>query len=463
MGKLILAGFGTGIVSAWLWSLAAAQTAGTAPAPVPAVSVPAATRPTDPQALRRTPAVEIFQKWSDTVVCVAGPTVKDDRPPGDEFFALPNMKPLEGRIGTGFVIHEAGYIVANAHSAERIVAHRALLSDGKSYPAELIGSVHGQDLALLQVNAGRPLHAVQLARSGDVLIGETVIVVGNPHGLMRTCTVGVIGAVGRASTLADVRGVTLRDLIQSDAGINPGSSGGPWFNILGEVLGMTASMKKDSENIGFAISAATLRRTLPDLLDVEARQAVTTGIALPADGPCQVTAVQPGSPAATAGFAVGDVITRFAERSTPTVLDFHLAMIGRRPEETVVAGVTRQGTAGTISLTLGRRPKPDGAALLQQKLGLTAIPLDAEKAKSTAMRVARGVTVTAVDSNVFQTAQHKPEPGDVLARIDQIRPRDMDHVGLLLDKVRPGQFVSLVLLRVKGNLATRLDLRTRAR
>lgn len=445
---LVLAGVWGWCASAMLIGTALAQAAGAVP---------------DPQALRRTPPVEIFQKWSDAVVCVAGPTVKDDRPPGDEFFALPNMKPLEGRIGTGFIIHEAGYIIANAHAAERIVSHRAILSDGKVYPAELIGSVHGQDLALLQVNAGRPLHAVQLAKSGDVLIGETVIVIGNPHGLMRTCTTGVISAVRRASALADVRGVTLRDLIQSDAGINPGSSGGPWFNVLGEVLGMTASMKKDSENIGFAISAATLRRAIPDLLDVEARQGMATGITLPADGLCQVTAVQPGSPAATAGFAVGDVITKLAQRPTPTVLDFHLALVGRRPDETVTAGVTRQGTAGTISLTLGRRPKPDGAALLQQRLGLTAVPLDAEKAKATAMRVARGVTITAVDSTVFQTAEHKPEPGDVLARIDQIRPRDLDHLGLLLDKVQSGQPVSLVLLRVQGNVATRIDLRTPAR
>lgn len=417
----------------------------------------------DPQALRRTPPVQIFAKWADAVVCVTGPTVQGDRPPGDEFFALPKMKPLEGRIGTGFVIHESGYVIANAHAAERIISHRMILSDAKGYPAELIGLVHAQDLALLKVAAGRPLHAVRLAKSGDVLIGETVIVIGNPHGLMRTCTTGIISALGRATALADVRGVTLRDLIQSDAGINPGSSGGPWFNVVGDVLGMTASMKKDSENIGFAISAATLRRALPELLDAECRYGFTTGLTLPADGPCQVTAIQPDSPAAKAGFAVGDVIEQFAERPTPTVLDFHLALVGRRPDEAVVVTVTRQGTRGTISLMLGRRVKPDGAALLQRKLGLTAVPLDNAKAQATAMRVARGATITAVDSTLFQTAEHKPEPGDVLARIDQIRPLDLDHIGLLLDKVRPGQTVSLVILRVKDSVASRIDLRMPAR
>ncbi len=354
-------------------------------------------------------------------------------------------------------------MVANAHAAERIVSHRAILSNGKAYPAELIGWVHTQDRALLKVAAGRPLHAVRLARSGDLLIGETVIVIGNPHGLMRTCTTGIISAAGRASSLADVRGVTLRDLVQSDAGINPGSSGGPWFNVLGEVLGMTASMKKDSENIGFAISAATLRRTLPEILDVEARYGFTTGITLPADGSCQVAAVQPDSPAAKSGLVAGDLITQLAERATPTVLDFHLALVGRRAEESVALAVTRQGTSGVLSMTLGQRAKADVAALLQQKLGFSAVALDAAKAKATAMRVARGVTITAVDSSLFQTAEHKPEPGDVLARIDQIRPRDLDHLGLLLDKIKSGQTVSLVLLRVKGGVASRIDLKMPAR
>ena len=101
--------------------------------------------------------------------------------------------------------------------------------------------------------------------------------------------------------------------------------------------------------------------------------------------------------------------------------------------------------------------------MLRQKFGLSVAPLDAEKAKSMAMRVARGVVVAGVEPGLFQTAQHKPEPGDVLARIGRIRPRDLDHVGLLLEKVKPGQTVSMVLLRVKDRVASRIDLSMPAR
>jgi len=413
----------------------------------------------DPRSARRTPVVEVFQQWSDAVVCVTGPTVNDVHPLIlEEFFALPNMKPLDNRIASGFVIHESGYVVTNAHAADRIFAHQAVLGDGKRCAAELLASIRGIDLALLKVDAGRPVHAVRLARSGDLMIGETVVVIGNPQGLMRTCTAGIVSAVGRTSNVSDLPGVTLRDLIQSDAGINPGSSGGPWFNIVGEVIGVTASMKKDSENIGFAISAATLRKALPGMLDVEARHELTVGVTLPADGPSQVTAVQPDGPAAKAGLQPGDVIEKLAERPTPTVLDFHLALVGRKPEETLPVAVARQGKPVALSLTLGRRTKPDGAALLRQRFGLIAAPLAPEQAKAMMLRVPCGVKIAGVEPGLFQLVDPKPQPGDVLARVGPIRPRDLDHVGLLLEKLPSGQAVQLVLLRVKDQVFTRVNL-----
>jgi serine protease Do len=428
-----------------------------------AAPVEAQPGPPDPRGVRRTPVVEVFQQWSESVVCVTGPTIQEDRPTLEEFFALPAMKPLESRIGSGFVIHESGYVMTNAHAADRIVSHQVVLSDGKNCPAELVASRPDLDLAVLKVEAGRPLRPVRLAGSGDVMIGETVVVIANPHGLMRTCTAGVVSALGRASHLADLPGVTLRDLIQSDAGINPGSSGGPWFNVVGEVVGLTASMRRDSENIGFAISAATLRNALPPMLDVEARYGIATGLSLPDDGPCQVAAVEPDSPAAKAGVLAADVIQELAGRPTPTAADFHLALLGRKPEETVPVVLARQGQPVQANLTLGRRPKPDGAALLKQKLGLTAAPLDPQKAKAMSMRVPRGVVITEVEPGLFQMVEHKPEPGDVLARLGKLRPRDLDHVGLLLERTPAGRPLPVVLLRVRGQTVTRIDLRMLAR
>jgi serine protease Do len=419
--------------------------------------------PADSAAARRTPVVEVFQQWADAVACVTGPTIKDDRPNIEEFFNIAGMKPAEVRIGSGFVLHESGYVVTNAHAAEKILTHQVGLADGKGYPAVLLGSLHDLDLALLKIEPGRPLHAVRLARSGDLLIGETVIVIANPHGLMRTCTTGVVSAAGRGSRVADLPGVVLHDLIQTDAGINPGSSGGPWFNAVGEVIGMTASMKKDSENIGFALSAATLRKHLPELLCVGPRYGLTTGIALESDGPCRVTAVAPDSPAAKAGVRVNDVVETLDGQPTPTVLDFHLALIGRRAGQTLPLAVRREGRTAALSLTLAALPKRDGAQLLRDKLGLSAVPLPADRAAAMSLRVRRGLLITEVDPPLFQTAADKPAPGDVLARLAGVPAYDLDQVGLLVERIRARQPVPMVVLRVRENRATRIDMVVPAR
>lgn len=414
--------------------------------------------PADPRTLRRTPVVDVFAQWKDSVVFVTGPMVKGDKPQPTEFFSPATKGPQENGVGTGFVVHESGYVVANAHAAEKLIFPVVALSDGKRYPAELVASYHNFDLALLKISAPRPLKAVRLARSGDLMVGETVIVIANPHGLLYTCTTGVVSAAARNVHLADVPGVTLLNLIQSDAGINPGSSGGPWFNVVGEVLGFTTSMRKDAENIAFAIPVAALRRFLPEMLDAERRYGLVTGLEVAPDGPCRVTAVEPNSPAAKAGVRAGDMIARLGDRPTPTSLDFHLALIGRKPEETLAIQLARDGKAEEASLVLGRRPKPDGAALLKKTLGLEAAALDPPKAQAMGLRVARGLVVTSVEMKFYENLQHRPQPGDVLARIGWIRPRDLDHAGLLLERVQPNQSLSLVFLRREANVGTRIDM-----
>ena len=412
----------------------------------------------DPRALRRTPVVEVFEKWKDCVVYVTGPVFLPGGSELEEFFNLPGMKEPEQSVGTGFVVHGSGYIVTNAHAADRVISHEVVLSDGKKYPAELVASIRNEDLALLKIDAGRPLPAVRLARSGDLMIGETVIVIANPVGLMYTCTTGIVSAIGRETNLLDVEGVTLHNMIQTDAAINPGSSGGPWLNVLGEVIGLTASMKRDSQNIGFAVSVGSLRRQLPEMLDAERRYGLVTGLSLEADGPCRITAIEPDSPAARAGIQAGDLVTKLADQPTPTVADFHLALIGRKPEETLSVELVRDEKPVARSLTLGWCRKPDGAALLREKLGLSAEPLDAQKIRAMALRDPRGVVITEVDPKHYENVEHPPAAGDVLARICKVRPRDFDHLGLILEKIEPGQRVPMVLLRHQGNTATRVDV-----
>lgn len=417
----------------------------------------------DARALRRTPAADVFETWKDSVVYVTGPVVPAGKPRLEEFFDLPGMPKLEQSVGTGFVVHESGYVVTNAHAVERIVAHEVVLSDGKKCPAELVASMRDQDFALVKIGTGRPLPPVRLAQSGDLMIGETVIVIANPYGLRYTCTRGIISAVGRQTNLLDVEGVTLRDMIQTDAAINPGSSGGPWFNVLGEVIGLTASMKQGSQNIGFAISAAAIRRLLPGMLDVERRYAFVTGLMLAADGPCRVTGVEPESPAARAGIQTDDLVLKLADKPTPAVADFHFALVGRKPEEKLDLELMRSQEKLTVPLVLASRPKPDAAALAREKLGLEILPLDDEKAQAMALRVPRGFVVAGVKPKHYEGVDHPPVEGDVPARIDKIRPRDLDHLAQILDRIQPGQRVPMVLVRRKDEMCMRIDVSLVAR
>jgi S1-C subfamily serine protease len=420
---------------------------------------PAVKQQADP---RHTPAVEIFQRYKDAVVYLTGPMVGPREPAVEEFFVLPRRREVTS-LGTGFVVHPSGYILANAHAVERPFFHEVTLSNGMRLPAELLAVVREQDLALLKVEGIRPLTAVKLARSGDLLVGEPVIIIGNPAGLRLTCTAGVLSAVGRDTRPSGLPGVILHGLIQTDAAINPGSSGGPWFNALGDVMGITSSQKRDSENIAFGIPVDAIRHSLPEMFDIERRQGIASGLQFRPDDSCRVTAIAAGSAAATAGVRPGDVLTSVDGKPLAGRLDFCFALIGCKPRDTLKLDLLRDGKTVQTSLVLDARPKLDGAAILKARFGLTAIPLDSAKAEAASLRVRRGVVISEVASGSpwnYEKLASPPLPGDILARIDSIRPRDLDDVGLLLDRIPPKKRVVFVLLRRTANTVTRVDLTT---
>jgi serine protease Do len=413
--------------------------------------------PTDP---RRTPVVEIFHHWKPSVVYLTGPVATDRGPSVEEFFSLPGRRENIA-IGSGFVVHEKGYIVANAHAVERVISQHVTLIDGMTYPAELIGLDQDHDLALLKIEAGRPLSPVQLGKSNDFLLGESVVVIANPGGLLHTCTTGIISAAERELQPAGLPGVTLHGLIQTDAAINLGSSGGPWFNILGDVVGVTTAMKAGSQNIGFGIPMTAVRYCLPRMLDIERQNCISIGLTTQTNPPepCVVSEVEADSPASMAGIKPGDVIKRVEGRTIVGRCEYFLSLIGHKAGDTLAVELLRGDRSIDASLPLGPRPKPNGAAILQQRYGLTAVPLNEAKAAETSLRVHRGVVLTGVISGPpYSQLQVPPQPGDVLARINNIRPRDLDHVGMLLDRVKPGEPVHFVLLRVKDRVATRVDM-----
>src|SRR5262249_45208272 len=160
---------------------------------------------------------------------------------------------------------------------------------------DLVAIDMDRDLAVLKINADRPLKPIRLGRSDDLMIGETVVAIGNPLGYEHTLTSGVVSAVNRK---LEVRGqVMYQGLIQTDASINPGTSGGPLPNVLGELIGLNTATRGDAQNIGFPTPVAQLRAALPKMLDIERRYRLEIGLDVTVQDEAQVTTVRPASPA----------------------------------------------------------------------------------------------------------------------------------------------------------------------
>jgi serine protease Do len=407
---------------------------------------------------RRTPAVEIFHRWNESIVFLAGPKPVGPNTDVEEYF-----KGVRGRevvsLGSGFVIHPSGYIIASAHGTQSVITELATLSDGSLLPVELVGLSRQNDLALLKIEPRRALRAVQLAKAGDFLIGEPVIAIGNPAGLMHSCTQGIISAANRATKSRELGGINLYNLLQSDASVHPGSSGGPWFNALGQVIGVTAAIKTGAPNIAFAVPVSAVRQIVPEILDAERRYNLATGLELQLQSPCLVQAVAAGSPAATAGVEAGDILARLDGKPIEDACDFQLALVNRQPNEALKLEWWRKEQLLSGSLVLAARPKPSGEAILRERYGMAAAPLVADKASSMGLRVNRGVVITAIAPGPpYNQMPNAPAAGDVLARINDVRPRDLDHVGFLLDRVKLGEPVHFVLVRMKDHVATRVDM-----
>ena len=278
----------------------------------------------------------------------------------DEIAALRGLQPAGATsesVGSGVIVAADGVIVTNYH----VVANRdeieVTLADGRDFRAELVGADAATDLAVLRIDA-RGLPTADWGDSDKVEVGEMVWAIGNPFGLDRTLTYGIVSAVGRRGVLES----PYQEFLQTDASINPGNSGGPLVDVHGRVIGITtAIVGKDYSGIGFAIPSNTARQVAEAIRVGGHLERGYLGLSLRATPPALpgvlVTAVEPMSPAALAGIEPGDVILRFAgeEISEPAALV--LLLTRRTIGATVPVEVVRDGRTKEISVQVGRRPR----------------------------------------------------------------------------------------------------------
>lgn len=279
-------------------------------------------------------------------------------------------------MGSGFVISPDGYIVTNDHVAGEATAITVAFPNGRTYQARLIGSDPTSDLSLVKVNTEDPLPYLSFSTSGTPIVGEWSIALGNPFGLFEasdpTVTVGVVSATGR--DLQPQEGRAYRDMIQTDAAINRGNSGGPLLNALGEVIGVNTAIitqSGGSVGIGFAVPAEKAIRILNELRQngsvdrsyfiglrgqsmtarIARRMNVSQAVGV------LVESVDPNSPAETAGFRPWDIIVSVASERVDSQPEFAARLYDFRPGDTVDVGVIRRGRSVTLRLELGRLPR----------------------------------------------------------------------------------------------------------
>ena len=301
------------------------------------------------------------------------------------FFDVPNLPQVEEQVqnalGSGVIVQANGIIVTNNHVVEGASRITVNTQDGRQLAATLLGVDPDSDLAVLRVDA-KNLPAAPIGASADLMIGETVVAVGNPFGLSGTVTTGVVSALGR-SVPSQEEGRTFTDFIQTDASINPGNSGGPLLNIEGKVIGINVAIYAQGQGIGFAIPVDRARKVIQDLLRYgEVHQAwigAVTATLTPEESRrlgletqrgAVVVRVFSNSPGEAAGLRSGDVITAVGDRPIDSREAFSTATATAAPGQTITLTVDRSGSSRTIQIRATDPPNALGLRILEEVAGL---------------------------------------------------------------------------------------------
>ena len=393
------------------------------------------------------------------------------KPPGTDPAAPKNEIVPDRAFGSGFVIAPEGFIVTNKHVVEHGYAVTVAFSDGTSFPAEIVATNQRPDLALLKIAAGKPLPYVKFGDSDALRVGEPVIAIGNPLGLSSSLSVGVVSALNR-----DVNMTMIDDFIQTDAAINHGNSGGPLFNLQGEVIGVNWAIiapgqQTGSAGLGFAIPSndaawvvAEMRhfgRLHAGFIGVRLQQImpdVELAMGLPTRSGGIVSGVIPNTPAAAAGLEEGDVITAYNGREPRDVRALLRSLSASAPGSTIALQLWRNGVTKTVDVKVAPWPNnlfdPAGQQTQTHEaprqaspdFGLTLASADpAALEKSPFAKGEPAVAITKVASNT-PAADLRLASGNLILRVGTDRVATPDDVRQRLEKARAEGRKSIVML-----------------
>lgn len=416
---------------------------------------------------RQTPIVIAYEKTHKAVVNMSGRRlVATSVWPGfdwpdifeEHFFFGPRYRRKAQLVvlGSGIVIHEDGYMVTNAHVIKDTDQVKVTFSDGSEYSARIISADETKDLAVLKIEAEGKLPFIHLGRSDDLMIGETVIAIGNPYGYAHTLTSGVISALGRDVQVYE--DFWLRGLIQTDAPINRGNSGGPLLNINGALVGINTAINPQAQNIGFAIPVDTLADGLVDMLMPEKLRRVRLGLVIgrmKSSGGhtgLVVDSVVKGSPADEKGVKAGDLLLRIDGRDLYGFIDFYVKMMDKEiGEPIVIEYVTAKGQGRqkrAAKLTMAARPLPDGRQVALEFFQMEVSELTDKVAREFGYASSYPVLIVTDVEKPGQAQKAGITAGDLILQINEATASNLKEFSLEMEKISEGSTATVEILRI---------------
>ncbi|MDH5667902.1 MAG: Do family serine endopeptidase [Nitrospira sp.] len=362
--------------------------------------------------------------------------------------------------GSGFIVDSAGYIVTNNHVIGEAAEVEVLFSDKSKLTAQVVGKDPDTDLAVLKVETARPLPSATFGDSSTVKVGQWVLAVGNPFGLDRTVTLGVVSGIGREN----INLSRYENFIQTDASINPGNSGGPLFNLHGEVIGINTAIINFAQGIGFAIPSNMAKQVIEQLLTTGKVVRGWLGVGIQPLTPelakkfgmmenegVLVNEVFEKDPAELAGIKPGDIIFKIdgVVVDSPNKLSRLIGTI--TPGATAKIEVVRDLTHVILHVPLTeRRDQPvvvsRPQARTEAKLGLDVQDLTAGLAEKFNLRESTGVLITKVETGSLAQAEGLRE-GDLIKEVNRIDVSSMRDFNAALSRIRHGDTILLRVLR----------------
>jgi serine protease Do len=364
-------------------------------------------------------------------------------------------------MGSGFIINPSGYIVTNNHVVEGATDIRVKVDDGREMAGKVVGRDPKTDLALLKVEAtGLPV--ISLGDSTQLQVGEPVMAIGNPFGLERTVTTGIVSATGRV-----IGQGPYDDFIQTDASINPGNSGGPLINARGQAVGINAaifSQNGGSVGIGFAIPVNQAKSVVTQLVasgkvtrgwlgvTIQPLTAeLAKGFNVTESTGALVAGVQDGSPAARAGVKAGDIITRYDGQKVATSADLPKLVAATAVGRQVPVTVVREGKSVALNVTVAQMDEPGQPIVAQAEeakgpLGLTVETVTPSVARELKLSEPHGVVVRGV-RNGSPAESAGIRAGDVITEVNRQAVADAAQMKRALEKHPKGAPVVVMIRR----------------